>query len=117
MERNGWNGNIMERRITDRRAMGGGAGSAVWWPAAAAAGGWSSSQERWRGVRTERRRAGPTVLGRRDSSGVLLPPPFNCRKGSVVTTLTNYDNSARIPPVRLFFTHNSLFLSEFLTAS
>lgn len=43
---------------------------------------WSSSQERCRGVRTERRRTGATVLGRRDSTdGVVLPPPFNCRRG------------------------------------
>lgn len=43
---------------------------------------WSSSKERCRGVRTDRRRTGVTVLGRRDSTdGVVLPPPFNCRRG------------------------------------
>lgn len=50
------------------------------WCGACDASSWS--QERWRGERTERRRTGAAVLGRRDStSGVLLPPPFNCRRG------------------------------------
>lgn len=70
---------------TYRRDMGGGAPSVG---ACAGESCLSSSTERCRaaGARTERRRAGVTVLGRRDSvAGVAVPPPFNCRNGSVVT--------------------------------